>query len=102
MLDGLIYHDSGLKIHEHATDTAGGDEIIFALAHAFGFRFAPRIRDLGERRLYSFAPPSTYPALEPLLARRINAALIVANWDEILRSSPRRLDPARDRHAPIS
>ncbi len=50
-----------------------------------GFRFTPRIRDLGARRLYSFAPPSTYPALAPLIPRRINAALIVATWDEILR-----------------
>jgi TnpA family transposase len=65
------------------TDTAAATDQIFAACTLLGFRFMPRIRDLGERRLYSFAPPSTYPA--PLVVRRINTALIVANWDEILR-----------------
>ena len=85
VLDGLLYHDSELSFDEHATDKAAATDQVFAARTLLGFRFTPRIRDLGERRLYSFAPPSTYPALEPLLARRINTALIVANWDEILR-----------------
>ena len=84
-LDGLLYHDSGLSIDEHATDTAAATDQVFAACTLLGFRFTPRIRDLGERRFYSFAPPSTYPALEPLVARRINTTLIAANWDEILR-----------------
>jgi len=50
-----------------------------------GFQFAPRIPDLKNRRLYSFAKPSAYPALEPLIAGRINVALIRAHWPEILR-----------------
>lgn len=80
-----VYHDSGLSIGEHSTDTAAATDQVFAACALLGFRFMPRIRDLGERRLYSFAPPSTYPALEPLITRRINTALIIANWDEILR-----------------
>ena len=32
-----------------------------------------------------FAKPSAYPALEPLIAGRINTALIRAHWPEILR-----------------
>ena len=50
-----------------------------------GFQFAPRIPDLKHRRLYSFGKPSTYPTLEPLIAGRINVALIRAHWPEILR-----------------
>jgi len=42
VLDGLMHHESTIDIHEHATDTAGAVESIFALAHAFGYRFAPR------------------------------------------------------------
>lgn len=52
VLDGLMHHESTVEIHEHTTDTAGTVESIFALAHGFGYRFAPRIRDLGERKLY--------------------------------------------------
>jgi hypothetical protein len=31
--------------------------------------------DLKHRRLYSFGKPSAYPALEPMIAGRINVAL---------------------------
>ena len=54
-------------------------------APLLGFQFAPRIPDLKHRRLYSFGKPSAYPALEPLIAGRINVALIRAHWAEILR-----------------
>jgi TnpA family transposase len=36
-------------------------------------------------RLYSFAKSSVYPTLEPLIAGRINVALIRTHWAEILR-----------------
>jgi len=52
VLDGLLYHESDLRIEEHYTDTAGFTDHVFALMHLLGFRFAPRIRDLTDRRLY--------------------------------------------------
>ncbi len=51
VLDGLLYHESDLRIEEHYTDTAGFTDRVFALMHLLGFRFA-RIRDLGETKLY--------------------------------------------------
>ncbi|ENQ2609825.1 Tn3 family transposase, partial [Klebsiella pneumoniae] len=48
VLDGLLYHESDLRIEEHYTDTAGFTDHVFALMHLLGFRFAPRIRDLGD------------------------------------------------------
>ena len=50
-----------------------------------GFQFAPRIPDLKNRRLFSFGKAAAYPSLEPLIAGRINVALIRAPWSEILR-----------------
>jgi hypothetical protein len=52
VLDGLLYHESDLRIEEHYTDTAGFTDHVFALMHLLGFRFAPRIRDLSETKLY--------------------------------------------------
>lgn len=37
------------------------------------------------RRLYAFGKASAYPTLEPLIAGRVNVALIRAHWAEILR-----------------
>ena len=46
VLDGLLYHESDLRIEEHYTAPAGFIDHVFALMHLLGFRFAPRIRAL--------------------------------------------------------
>ena len=69
----------------HHTDGGGDSDHVFALCTLLGFQFAPRIPDLKNRRLYSFGKPSAYPTLEPLIAGRINVALIRAHWSDILR-----------------
>jgi hypothetical protein len=53
VLDGLLYHKSSLVINEHYTDTGGFSDHVFAMCRLLGFRFAPRIRDLKEKRLYT-------------------------------------------------
>ena len=58
---------------------------MFALSHLLGFRFAPRIPNLHDRRLYTFGPAAQWPALEPFIASRIDAPLIQSHWDDILR-----------------
>jgi TnpA family transposase len=85
VLDGLLYHQSEVMVRCHQTDGGGDSDHVFALLALLGFQFAPRILDLKNRRLYSFAELSAYPALEPLIAGRINVALFRAHWPEILR-----------------
>ena len=85
MLDALLYHQSEVSTRRHHTDGGGDSDHVFALCALLGFQFAPRIPGLKHRRLYSFGKPSDYPTLEPLIAGRINVALIRAHWSEILR-----------------
>lgn len=85
MLDALLYHQSEVSTRRHHTDGGGEADHVFALCTLLGFQFAPRIPDLKHRRLYSFGKASAYPALEPMIAGRINVALIRAHWSEILR-----------------
>jgi TnpA family transposase len=85
VLDALLYHQSEVTVRRHHTDGGGDSDHVFALCAMLGFQFAPRIPDLKHRRLYSFDKPSAYPALEPMIAGRINVALIRAHWSEILR-----------------
>jgi TnpA family transposase len=59
--------------------------IFLALCHLLGFRFAPRIRDLRDHRLFSFEKPSAYTELRPLIAGRIHTATIRRHWDEVAR-----------------
>jgi len=60
-------------------------EQIFALCHLLGFRFAPRIRDLPDRRLLTFRNPKQYGALKDLIADQVDEDLIQRNWDDVLR-----------------
>src|SRR5689334_5899819 len=85
VLDGLLYHESDLRIEEHYTDTAGFTDHVFALCHLLGFRFAPRIRDLADKRLATIERPSRYPALQGLIGTKLGTKQIRAHWDEVLR-----------------
>ena len=85
VLDGLLYHESDLRIEEHYTDTAGFTDHVFALMHLLGFRFAPRIRDLGETKLYIPKGDAAYDALKPMIGGTLNIKHVRAHWDDILR-----------------
>lgn len=87
VLDGLLYHESDLRIEEHYTDTNGFTDHVFGLMHLLGFRFAPRIRDLGETKLYIPKSDAIYDALKPLIGGTLNVKAIRTHWDEILRLS---------------
>jgi TnpA family transposase len=85
VLDGLLYHESDLRIEEHYTDTSGFTDHVFALCHFLGFRFAPRIRDLADKRLYVPGKPSQWPALSPLIGGSLNLKLIEQQFLELVR-----------------
>jgi TnpA family transposase len=53
--------------------------------HLLGFRFAPRIRDLADKRLYIHGDVKRYPTLACLIGGNVNVKHIRAHWDEILR-----------------
>lgn len=74
-------------IREHTTDTAGATEIIFSLFDLLGFRFTPRLRDIGSRRLYTSGPINLqdFPRLQAHISGRINRQRILDWWDEMLR-----------------
>ena len=85
VLDGLLYHESDLRIEEHYTDTAGFTDHVFALMHLLGFRFAPRIRDLADTKLYLPNKTNSYPALKAMTGAPLMLKPIRAHWNDILR-----------------
>ena len=85
VLDGLLYHESDLRIEEHYTDTAGFTDHVFALMNLLGYRFAPRIRDLKDTRLYVPKGGPGCPELGAMVGGTINSAQVRLHWDEILR-----------------
>ena len=84
VLDGLLDHGTDLSIQEHYTDTAGFTDHVFALCHLLGFRFAPRIQGLHDRRLYTMST-TEYSALGPLISGKIQSKRIEKNWNNLQR-----------------
>jgi TnpA family transposase len=87
ILDGLLHHECALDIREHYTDTAGAIDHVFGLCGLLGFRFAPRIRDLADRRIYVADARAEYKTLDPLIGGAVDMRIIGDNWDEILRAA---------------
>ena len=87
VLDGLLYHQSGLAIEEQAVDTGGVSDHVFGLAPYYGYRFAPRMRDLKDRRLH--LPPGV--RVDPLIALMVDPKTPIdvvhaaRHWPELLR-----------------
>lgn len=85
VLDGLLNHLSSLRIEEHYTDTGGASDHVFGLCHLLGFRFAPRLRDIKDRKLYLFPGDEAPAGLAPLVGGSVDASHLAANFDDVLR-----------------
>lgn len=85
VLDGLFDHDTVLEIEEHFTDTGGASDHVFAIFALIGKRFAPRLRNIKDRKFHTFEKADAYPALESHIGAPINCALILEHWDDLLR-----------------
>lgn len=84
MIDGLLHHETDLQIEEHYTDTADYTDQVFGITNLLGFRFAPRLRDLADSKLYIFEKPEQYPDMEKVLKGRIHTKIIQDNYDDAL------------------
>ena len=85
MIDGLLHHETDLNVEEHYTDTAGYTDQIFGLTHLWGFRFAPRLRDISDSKLYTIGKSNLFPKIEKLFRGQINTKIIAENYDDVLR-----------------
>ncbi len=97
VLGGILDNDTALAIREHTSDTHGFTEHLFGLCSLLGIAFMPRLKDLPDQVLSRIDRDAGYGALQPLLRGRINAELILEQWDQLVRlaaSLKDRLTPA--------
>lgn len=85
VLDGLFDHDTILEIEELFTDTGGASDHVFALFALVGKRFAPRLRNIKDRKFHTFEKADAHPALANHIGAPINTALILEHWEDLLR-----------------
>ena len=86
VLDGLLYHETDLTPQRHFVDTGGYQDTLWGACHLLGFSLEPRIRDIGEMRLFRMQRNlDPFPHIRELFSAPINTRVIRENWDEVLR-----------------
>jgi len=89
VFDLLCNNLTDFQPNVHSTDSHGANEVNFGILNFFGYRFAPRYRDIYSKvnkALYGFMHPSQYDPdwlLRPI--RKINKKLIIEEWENIQR-----------------
>ena len=88
VFDLLYNNTTDIEIDIHSTDTHGSNQVNFALLHPFGYRFAPRYRDIFgvvSRSLVGFKSAKDYENLLIKPARKVRSELILSEEDNIQR-----------------
>ena len=72
---------------ELITDTGGYSDIVFGFFRLLGYRFSPRLADLGDARFWRMNRQTDYGILNDLARHKTNNDLIAGNWDDMLRAT---------------
>jgi TnpA family transposase len=67
------------------TDTGAYSDVVFGLFRLLGYRFCPRLADIGGARLWRIDREADYGPFNDLSRHRVNLARIAENWDDCLR-----------------
>jgi TnpA family transposase len=67
------------------TDTGAYSDVVFGLFRLLGYRFSPRLADIGGTRFWRVDPGADYGELNGLARQRVNLGLIATHWDDLLR-----------------
>ena len=87
VFDLLYNNTSDIKPEQHSTDTHGTNQVNFFLLEVFGYRFAPRYKDIHKKMegLVGFHHPSQYGDLLLKPSRKVYSELIKQEWPNIQR-----------------
>lgn len=90
MLEGLIRHDTDMRVEKNFVDSHGQSEVAFAFCSLLGtVRLMPRLKRIKYERLYVPGKMNvdTWPNLRSVLARPVRWDLIAAQYDEMIRAT---------------
>lgn len=88
VFDILYNNTTDIQPEVHSTDTHGTNEVNFSILNFFGYKFAPRYKDIYgtvSRSLYGFQHPSQYGDILIKPVRKIKTDLIAEEWENIQR-----------------
>jgi TnpA family transposase len=81
----LLDQETELEPLEIMSDTAAYSDAIFGLFWLLGYRFSPRLADVGGARLWRIDKSAAYGPFDPVVDGTINIRLIIENWNDLIR-----------------
>jgi len=90
MIEGLVRHDTEMRVEKNFVDSHGQSEVAFAFCHLLGtVRLMPRLKRIKYERLYLPAKgiPGEFLNLIGVLTRPIRWDLITQQYDEMVKAA---------------
>jgi TnpA family transposase len=85
LLAVVLEQQTELQPTQIMTDTGAYSDVVFGLFRLLGYRFSPRLADIGGTRFWRIDPKADYGQLNWIARQRVNLQLIAAHWDDLLR-----------------
>jgi TnpA family transposase len=85
LLASLLEQNTNLEPQEIMTDTAGYSDVIFGLFQLLGYRFSPRLKDMGKARFWRVDRKANYGEMNDLVKNTVNTTLIHEQWEDVMR-----------------
>ncbi len=85
LLELVLGQQTTINPHEIMTDTAGYSDIIFGLFALLGYRFSPRLADIGGSKIWRFDFNADYGVMNNLSKNKLHEDIIIKYWDDMLR-----------------
>jgi len=85
LLAVVLEQQTDLQPTQIMTDTGAYSDVVFGLFRLLGYRFSPRLADVGGTRFWRIDPQADYGLLNTVSAHHLSLQKIVPYWDDMLR-----------------
>ncbi len=85
LLAVVLEQQTNLHPTQVMTDTGAYSDVVFGLFRLLGYRFSPRLADVGGTRFWRIDPKADYGMLNSISAHILRLQKIAPHWDDILR-----------------
>jgi TnpA family transposase len=85
LLAVVLEQQTELKPTQIMTDTGAYSDVVFGLFRLLGYRFGPRLADIGGTRFWRIDPNADYGKFNVISQHRLRLQRISPHWDDILR-----------------
>jgi TnpA family transposase len=85
LLSVVLEQQTDLQPMQIMTDTGAYSDVVFGLFRLLGYRFSPRLADVGGTRFWRIDSQADYGLLNTISAHHLSLQKITPHWDDMLR-----------------